>query len=144
MTPLERFEEKYIGEPNSGCWLWLAQISTSGYGRFCVSAQQRMYAHHFSYETFKGSRNSLVVRHTCDVKCCVNPDHLVLGTHEDNYEDARQRKRYHSGERHRLSKLTLAQVEAIRCAEGPQTSIAATFEISQTQVSNIKTRKNWR
>jgi hypothetical protein len=112
-TPLERFEKKYIPEPNSGCWLWLAQVSASGYGRFCVSKDGRAYAHHFSYRTFKGPiPKGMVVRHTCDIKTCVNPYHLLLGTEEENYEDARARRRYHlQHDRRRAQGLPLSWKE---------------------------------
>lgn len=145
LTELERFERFYIPEPNTGCWLWLGQISTEGYGRFCASHQDRVYAHHYSYRTFVGPLvKGLEVCHECDVKSCVNPEHLILGTRQKNARDAVNRGLYHAGTRHRLARLTPDQIVEIRNAPGIQREIAERFGISQAMVSLIKLRKNWR
>lgn len=71
-----------------GCWLWTGDQTTNGYGRVEFK-KKRIRAHRFSYETFKGNiEDGLLVCHSCDVKLCVNPEHLWLGTHQDNMEDA--------------------------------------------------------
>lgn len=81
-------ESRSIGEPNSGCWLWLGVMLDLGYGQLkCCSVVYK--AHRASYIAFKGPiPEGLIVRHTCNVKLCVNPDHLILGTHQDNIDDA--------------------------------------------------------
>jgi hypothetical protein len=84
ITPLKRFEAKYIPEPNSGCWLWIGSGNQYGYGRFLISGQNTL-AHRFSYETFKGPLlDGLELDHLCRMRCCVNPDHLEQVTHEEN------------------------------------------------------------
>lgn len=76
-----------IPEPNSGCWLWLGNLATNGYGRFKSGGIQRK-AHRVSYIVFKGPvPDFLLIRHTCHNKCCVNPEHLVPGTNLDNAQD---------------------------------------------------------
>ena len=56
----------------------------------------------------------MVVRHTCDNKLCINPDHLVLGTHNDNVQDRVNRNRSAKGENNGRAKLTVEQVKEIR------------------------------
>ena len=53
-TPIERFEEKYIPEPNSGCWIWLGTVQKNGYGRFGFNSGRSGFAHRWSYLYFKG------------------------------------------------------------------------------------------
>ena len=86
-TTLERFEEKYIPEPNSGCWLWTAATNGNGYGviRLGPRPASMGYAHRVSYELHKGPiPEGLVIDHLCRVTLCVNPDHLEVVTHREN------------------------------------------------------------
>lgn len=89
MKIIERFETKYIPEPNTGCFIWVGgSIDKDGYGAFHESHRLMKRAHRASYEYYKGSFDkSLLVLHTCDNPSCVNPSHLFLGTHTDNMRD---------------------------------------------------------
>ena len=83
-TLLERFEEKFIPEPNSGCWLWLADVNHKGYGRFRVG-KKKPHAHRVSYELYKGSiPDGFDIDHLCRNHQCVNPDHLEAVTRGEN------------------------------------------------------------
>lgn len=103
-------------DTNGGCWLWPRRISTNGYGVLQVSAPRKyLGAHRAVWERFNGPIPSgLVVRHKCDVRACVNPAHLEVGTLKDNSRDARERGRSLTGSRNPKSKLTLEHVLYIR------------------------------
>ena len=82
LTLAERFEQKYIPEPNSGCWLWLAGLNPAGYGIIMTGSRSDgsrgpALAHRVSYRLHHGSiPNGLGLDHLCRVRCCVNPGHL--------------------------------------------------------------------
>lgn len=87
--PIElRFHDKYIPEPNSGCWLWVAGVNACGYGTISEFGKSQL-AHRVSFILHGGiiSDAGLRVLHTCDVPCCVNPDHLFIGTQRENVLD---------------------------------------------------------
>lgn len=109
--------------------------------------------HRYAYEVYNDCKipEGLVVRHKCDNSTCVNPDHLELGTHQDNSNDMVERKRSASGERNPHSKLTNKQAEEIKVLlsknQMTQTQIAKIYNVSCATITHIKkgnTRTNVR
>lgn len=144
-----RFENKYIPEPNSGCWLWLGSITRLGYGMMHLKKKNRL-AHRISYRFYKGPiAPGMQVQHTCDVRCCVNPDHLVLGTQLENMRASSVRKRYpnRKGSKHPLSKLSEQDVLEIRNASfekrGDQERLARKYGVSHSAIRLVRNFKNW-
>ncbi len=95
---MERFEEKCVPEPMSGCWIWLGRAhKTHGYGIFSQWPKLG-YAHRFSWTLHYGEiPKGLCVLHKCDVPLCVNPNHLFLGTVKDNMLDMARKGRQRKG-----------------------------------------------
>lgn len=143
----ERFDEKWIPEPNSGCWLWEASVNNENYGQIGVNVTIKG-AHRVSYELYKGDFDKkLHIRHKCDNTYCVNPDHLEPGTNQDNMNDKVKRGRQAStkllGEKNGNSKLTEEQVIAIFNDTRDTEKIAEDYGISSANVSAIKTGFTW-
>ena len=88
-----RFWSKVDKKP-SGCWEWLGHRNEKGYGHFAIVGQYPRAAHRVAYRLANGHfDDSLFVCHRCDNPSCVNPDHLFLGTQQDNMDDMVQKGR---------------------------------------------------
>ena len=129
------------------CWPWLAQIKKNGYGQFSLKGRATQ-AHRASYQISKGEiPDGLVIRHTCDNKKCVNPNHLLSGTYKDNSRDAVERNLYPRGEDQGRARLTLEQVVEIRdvsrAGSESQRSMARRFGVSKASVQRVAAGRTW-
>lgn len=132
------------------CWEWIATKSmVGGYG--VINNNKKAYrAHRVSYELAYGpiEDKSLFVCHKCDNPGCVRPDHLFLGTHEQNQQDKRDKGRQSRGEQMGLSKLTPDQVMFARNIYEREvityTDIAYLLGVSYITIRSILLRKTWR
>jgi hypothetical protein len=142
------FDNQWMPEPNTGCWLWLGAVRKFGHGwSWDEEIGRADVAHRISWRRKKGPiPPGMCVLHRCDVACCINPDHLFLGTRADNIADmiAKGRDRHLKGEHHPLAKLTEESVAAIRLDTRTQETVAVTYGISQSHVSSIKLQRSWK
>jgi hypothetical protein len=147
-TPREKFLAKVCPDLASGCWLWQGLVRADGYG-YLVFAGARRRAHRVAWLLFRGEIGfGLVVCHKCDVRACVNPEHLFLGTPDDNAQDMVAKGRTLRGEEHTSARLTAEQVSRIKTmlAEDRMhvSEIARQFGVAYTTIQAIKTGKTWR
>jgi len=95
---IDRFWNKVDRTSNPNCcWEWTANKLKQRYGRFSIG-KKHILAHRFSYELHYGKiPDGLDVLHTCDNPPCVNPNHLYLGTQQDNANDMVAKNRQAKG-----------------------------------------------
>lgn len=148
-TPLERLEWGGWTVTDSGCWEWRGNKFPKGYGRVAVSDTTRG-AHCIAYEVWVGAiPDGLLVRHSCDNPPCINPEHLSVGTSQDNSNDMVERQRQNSvvGEAHYAAKLTADTVREIRklYMEGwTQPMLAERFGTTSKNMHMIVHNKTWK
>lgn len=93
MAPRARIMAGSIPEPNSGCWIWLGSTNAKGYAHLKYETRQQR-ANRFSWSAYNGEiPPGLHVLHSCDNRLCVNPEHLFLGTNQDNVDDKMRKGR---------------------------------------------------
>jgi|SRR6185437_212326 len=147
----KRFEDRFIPEPNSGCWLWTGELDAYGYGSLLlrkikengVWRKMRIKAHQLAWKLHKGEiPDGLEVCHSCDMPQCVNPEHLFVGTHYQNMRD-----RDIKGRGKNTVTLTAEKVLAIRSAlktEYRPRYIAAALDVSTEAVRCIRDGRSWK
>ena len=122
-----------------GCWLWGGFVDRYGYGSVRALGKQRR-THRLMYAIAHDDPGQLCVCHRCDVRRCVNPDHLFLGTKKENSQDMVRKRRMRFGEKNPSAKLTDAQVLEIRRRRGDGEllkHIAADYGVGLNTISRI-------
>ena len=132
------------------CWLWTAYKSSwNGYGRLKAGPKKGpcYVAHRVSWVLHFGEiLDDLDVLHKCDVPACVNPEHLFLGTHDENMKDRTAKNKQAKGSQNGKTRLRSEQVYEIRrqAAEGfLYKDIAVKFNIHVGYVSAVVLGKTW-
>ena len=141
----QRFWSKV--DKSGTCWLWRGGIDHYGYGKFHVDGTWAK-AHRIAYELAFGEiPTEKCVCHVCDIRACVRPAHLFLGTKSENTLDCFRKGRISKGDQHCHAKLTTADVREIRrsysMGEASQRIIATRFGVNQSNISCVVSRKTW-
>lgn len=129
------------------CWYWSGYTCQTGHGFINLPNNPATYVHRLSLARKLGREieSGLQALHSCyKSPNCVNPDHLRVGTAKENMMDKVKDGTMTNGERNGKSKLTEAQVIAIRADTRTQIEIAKEYGISQMTVSDIKRRRKWK
>lgn len=148
LTLEERFWSKVAKAGGDACWEWLGKIHDHGYGLFTVK-QRHLRAHRVAWEMEHGPiPPGHIVRHRCDNRSCVRVDHLLLGTHGQNADDAISRKRLPRklGEQVSSAKLNPEKVRWIRNqhANGvAKATMARTLNVSTTTIASVIAGTTW-
>lgn len=127
-----------VTHKEDGCIHWSGSVGNHGYGVF-NHANVHYVTHRAAYIEFIGPiPEGLYVCHKCDVKICVNPDHLFVGSHQDNVMDmVRKRRNYR--------KLTDEEVRQIRSINEPNyAQLARCYGVTDAMIRHIILRHWWK
>lgn len=137
---------------SKGCWEWQG-CKSHGYG-WMANPNGSPRAHRFSWEVHFGPiPKKRLVCHHCDNKGCVNPEHLFIGTQQDNMQDAYrkgliQSPGVYSGIDNKRSKLTDADVREIRRLHRDEKAscyhLARVFCVGSSTIHRVVKRINWK
>lgn len=150
-----RFFSKVRISADSACHEWSATKNPAGYGIFGVwenGKTQACIASRVAYQLAYGPFDSaLEVRHKCDNPGCVNPEHLELGTHQQNMNDMLQRNRARFGTSNNRSgsnHLSARKARTIRklweSGEWTQASLARRYSVSGATIHMCVYGKRWK
>lgn len=131
------------------CKLWEGGQS-HGYGELRYEGRVER-AHRVAFAEANGLTMAqlagVLIRHSCDTPLCIEPEHLLVGTNQDNSDDKLSRGRQARGDGHGASVLTEIDIAEIvtrlRCGEY-QKAIAELFGVSRSAVMHIVSGKCWK
>lgn len=129
------------------CWIWLPKSRTFGYGQYGFGGKNYR-AHRLSFHAFIGQiPEGLFVCHKCNVRDCVNPDHLFLGTPKENMQDSAKKGTLMKGDRHTSAKLTTKKaVEIINRHRSGRISckeLAKEYGVCHSTILRVVQGVNW-
>jgi hypothetical protein len=132
----------------NGCFILTShRLNGDGYGYLYVDGKEQR-AHRFIYrECFGEIPKGLVVRHKCDVRACINPEHLEIGSVADNSRDAVERKRTAYGERNGRAVITEETAKKIKgmISDGATNNeIMQRVGVKQHTVRRIRENRAWK
>ncbi len=133
---------------STGCHEVLSGFfNQDGHAKAWINGEQKaMYLHRYYYELHKGKiPEGFIVRHTCDNPRCINPEHLILGTHQDNVADRVARHRSATGIKNGRAKLTEEEVKLIFLdTTHSKAALAAQYNVDRKVIYLIKNKLMWK
>lgn len=150
------------------CWEWLGALRADGYGvrttHLLNGKAQHRFVHRIAFALEHGHlpAEQLVLRHDCDNRKCVNPKHLLVGTHAQNSADMVARGRQSRGDAHYsrqrpealargdlvgTSKLTEDQARAVIAEyqpfKGEAKRLGEKYGVTNAEILNVVQGKQW-
>ncbi|WP_432444511.1 HNH endonuclease signature motif containing protein [Sporomusa sphaeroides] len=156
--PEERILANIKINSNTGCWEWTGALKGKDrlkqYGHLTIGSRSKgtrktVSAHRYSYKIYKGNiPDNMDVCHKCDNPKCVNPEHLFIGTRQDNVNDRESKGRnktpHLTGDNHPSRKLTYEIVKVIRSSKESSTEISKRYGVCSSLIRAIRRGEYWK
>ena len=146
----DRFHDKVMPEPNTGCWLWTGATKEHGYGVIGLGRRDEgtAKAHRVAWRLYRGDiPKGECILHRCDQPLCVNPNHLFCGTLSDNMQDCVRKGRNFTpnnrGRNAKWARLTEDAVKDIRAKALSGIEYAKKYGVSKSAIYEVWRGKNW-
>lgn len=119
------------------CFVFSGSRDRKGYGNMTYK-KKHLSSHRLMWIFLRGEiPHGMCVLHKCDNPICSNPDHLFLGTNQDNTDDMIRKGR-------KKTKLTIDQVKEIRRSTLPRPILAKRYGVDVTNISCVRLGKTWK
>ena len=155
MSTMDRLMNKIKVNHKTNCWEWTG-ATYNGYGKTTIgsridNSRKTITVHRLSYELNNGTiPQGMFVCHKCDNRKCINPDHLFVGTRQDNVDDRESKNRniVKTGESNPTSKLTQKIVKNCRWENAFQGvsvySLAKKYGVNKKTMQNAVKGVTWK
>lgn len=133
------------GQYPTKCWIWTANKNPEGYGGFKLDGKERL-AHRVSYLFANGEFDAnLLVCHKCDMPSCVNPQHLFLGTPQDNSDDmiSKGRDATRKGSDAVLTEQRVIRIRRLVKEGIPTEELSKEYGVCEAAIKNAIKAKSW-
>jgi len=141
----------HVSKPhNEACWIWMKAKTENGYGR---ANRKGEFAHRIAWKLTNGDiPKGLFVLHKCDNPPCCNPEHLFLGTREDNMADMWNKgrgklpphKQFEENGQAKLTKAKASEIRTLRSKGWTYPQLANKFNVSRALIWQVLRGAVWR
>lgn len=134
LSILSFFDKKEVDD--NGCWNWTGSLNKHGYGVKRFKGKPRL-THRIAYKLHYGSNiEGVCVCHKCDNPKCFNPNHLFLGSHQDNMDDmAIKGRKYAVLDRHSVTEIRRSKLK--------NSDLARIYKVSERTIRYAKNKNTW-
>lgn len=153
-SPLSRFMQD-VAFGHSDCWYW-RKVTPQGYGQSYMLGER--FAHRVSWRIHHGEiPEGMLILHKCDIRNCVNPDHLFLGTYADNHRDMVEKGRNPKGYKKpghwvrgelagnaKLTESAVKDIRALRKAGHSGASLARKYGVTNGLIYSVCQGRSWK
>lgn len=163
---LTRFWRRVVkGDTPDGCWEATGRRKSTGYGHMQVRRPDGRYTsdgmHRVSWRLHYGPiPDGLWVLHRCDNRACVRPEHLFLGTVQDNHTDMVLKGRHARGRTHprygkpgqrgelnghaRLTRQDVIDIRRLHAVGASLVQLSLMFHVSYDCIKSVVYRQTWK